>query len=200
MPIFSQATTNEILKPEKWVTSLYICQIFKQHGAAALATTATFDDIVKYLRSAGLDFGIGSRNTIAMKLKGAGGTYRIIVQYKWEKELIVLYVEYPFHAPKEHMADICELAARVNWGLLFAAAEVNPDTGLIRFRSTMLTDDAPFIASQFGSMFSTACSIAERYAQAFKGVADGRLSVGTAIHNAESGTTPFDTDSSGNSV
>ena len=49
----------------------------------------------------------------------------------------------------------------------------------------MLTDDVPFIASQFGSMFSTACSIAERYAPAFQGVADGTLSVEDANREAE---------------
>lgn len=163
-----------------------------------MATTATFDDIVKHLRSLGLDFGIGSQSAIALKLTGAGGTYRLILQYKWEKELIVLYIEYPFRAPRERMTEVCELAARVNWGLLFSTAEVNPDTGLIRFRSTMLTDDAPFIESQFGSMFSTACSIAERYAPAFKGVAEGNISVEDAVRNAEK-TDGTETGSSSNS-
>jgi hypothetical protein len=154
-----------------------------------MATQVTFDDILKFLRSEGLEFGIGPKNTLALTLKTEKETYLVIIQYIWEKELIVLYVEYTFKATGRSRTELLNLAAYINWGLLFPTCEINTETGVIRFRSTMLTDDAPFYRSQFATMLATACTVAERYSPAFRAVIEGNCTAHEAIDLVR-GTSP----------
>lgn len=150
-----------------------------------MATTVSFDDIVAYLRTTGAPFGIGSGNRIIMEAEGDHTTLNIQVVYPWEKEIIGLYAAYPVPVPADLRAHMLELAARINWGLLFAACECNPDTGIIRFRSFMLVDDAPFHREQFATMLATTISLADRYAPAFRAITESGLTVEEALALAE---------------
>jgi hypothetical protein len=156
-----------------------------------MATQVTFDDIVKFLRAQDWQFGLGERNSIRLAFAGENGEYDALLIYPWEKEIIVLYVEYPFHFPESKRPEILDLVARINWGLLFGACEYHPDHEVARFRATMLTDDAPFHAGQFSTMIATALSTADRYAPAFEAVLQGDLTVTEALELVESPPAPF---------
>lgn len=150
-----------------------------------MATQVVFDDIVRYLREQELHFGIGERNDIRMAIAGDHGEYGILIHYPWEREVIVVYAEYSSPIPEERRAEVLEMAARINWGLLFGTCEFHPDTGRVRFRSLMLTDDAPFHTAQFATVLSTAVANAERYAPAVKALLDGRATVVGALSLVE---------------
>ena len=153
-----------------------------------MATQVTFDDIVRYLRSERIPFGIGKNNSIMLSIAGENTALNVQVAYLWEKEIICLWAAYPFGSPSRKLDAVLELAARINWGLLFSSCEVNPESGAIRFRSTMLVDDAPFSREQFRTLFATACSLADRYAPAFKQVIEGTLSPENALALVENPT------------
>ncbi|MFC1511712.1 YbjN domain-containing protein [Candidatus Latescibacterota bacterium] len=158
-----------------------------------MATQVTFDDIVRYLRAERIPFGIGKNNRIMLTLAGENTTLNVQVAFLWEKEIICLWAAYPFHSPSSSLEEVIELAARINWGLLFSSSEVNPDTGAIRFRSTMLVDDAPFNREQFKTLFATACSLADRYAPAFRRVIEGgSVEEALAMVEHSPGDTPRD--------
>ena len=156
-----------------------------------MATQVQFDDIVKFLRQQGWQFGLGERNSIRLAFEGDNGEYNALLIYPWEKEIIILYVEYPFHVPENRRLDVLDLVARINWGLLFGVCEYHQDQGIARFRVTMLTDDAPFHSGQFSTMLSTALSTADRYAPAFDAVLQCRLTVCEALQLVESPPFPF---------
>lgn len=149
-----------------------------------MATRVTFEDLVQYFRAERIAVGIGKDNSLLLSIAGKSTTLTVQVSFIHEKEIICLHARYPFTATDDRLPAVFELAARINWGLLFAVAEVNPENGSIRFRSTMLVDDAPFYRDQFATMFATACSIADRYAPAFQEVIAGG-SVKRAIDSAE---------------
>ncbi|MHB9030233.1 MAG: YbjN domain-containing protein [Candidatus Latescibacterota bacterium] len=150
-----------------------------------MATQVTFDDVVKYFRQQDLHFGIGERNTITLTVRGENGEYQVLVYYPWEREIILTYVNYSFTVPGEKRSEILELIARINWGLLFGTCEYQPDTGILRFRSLMLTDDASLNSAQFTTMLSTAVANAERYAPAFKAVLSGKATIARALSRVE---------------
>jgi hypothetical protein len=150
-----------------------------------MATQVTFDDIVNYFREQDLHFGIGERNTVTLTVRGDNGEYQVMVYYPWEREVIITYVNYAFTVSGEKRAEILELTARINWGLLFGTAEFQPDSGIVRFRSLMLTDDASFNSSQFTTMLSTAVANAERYAPAFEAVLGGKATIARALSRVE---------------
>ncbi len=150
-----------------------------------MPTRATFDDIVRYLRSNGWSFGIGETNSISLMLDGERHTYPVLIRYPWEKEIIVAYVEYPFRIPEERRRALLELAARINRGLYFASCEFDMDSGWIGFRTTMLTDGASFNPEQFSTMLATAISIAERYAPALDAVVSKRIDPANALKLVE---------------
>ena len=156
-----------------------------------MATQVEFDDIVKFLRQQGWQIGLGERNSIRLAFEGDNGEYNALILYPWEKEIIILYVEYPFPVPENRREDVLNLVARINWGLLFGVCEYHPDHGIVRFRATMLTDDAPFLAGQFSTMLSTALSTVERYKPAFDAVLRDRLAVAEALKLVESPPSPF---------
>lgn len=156
-----------------------------------MATHVEFDDIVKFLREQGWQFGLGERNSIRLAFEGENGEYNALILYPWEKEIIVLYVEYSFTVPETHRQDILNLVARINWGLLFGVCEYHPDQGIVRFRANMLTDDAPFNIGQFSTMVATTLSTADRYAPAFDAVLNGRLMVTEALKLVESPPAPL---------
>ncbi len=150
-----------------------------------MATQVVFDDIVRYLRVQDLVFGIGERADIRMAVSGENGRYGILIHYPWEREIIVVYAECPFTVPAEHRSEALELAARINWGLFFGTCEYHPATGLVRFRTVMLTDDAPFHDAQFATVLSTAVANAERYTPVFRMVLKGEATVAEALSLAE---------------
>jgi len=150
-----------------------------------MATRVTFDDIVKYFREQNLHFGIGASNTVSLNIKGEHEQYRVLIYYPWEREIIIAYANYPFRTPEEKRPEILELVARINWGLLFSVCECRPETGMLRFRSVMLTDEASFNSAQFTTMISTAVANAERYAIAFRAVLSGNATVPQALSLVE---------------
>ena len=150
-----------------------------------MATEVVFDDIVRFLRKGGWSFGIGETNSISMAVEGVRGVYSVLIRYPWEKEIIIVYVQYPFRVPEGKRHEILDLVARINHGLLFGACEYAQDTGEVRFRSTMLTDGAPFHSEQFSTMFATALSNTERYAPAFAAVLAGTEEANKAISRVE---------------
>ncbi len=152
-----------------------------------MATKVTLDDIVNYFHRQNLLFGIGERDTIKLTVKGNHGEYQVYVYYPWEREIIVTYALYSFKIPEEKSAEILEMVARINWGLLFGVCEYHPETGVARFRSIMLTDDTVFNDAQFTTMLSTAVANAERYAPAFRTVLSGKASVSHALSEVEQG-------------
>ena len=139
-----------------------------------MATRVTFDNIVRYFRAENLEFAIGKDDTVLLTVAGKHVPLTVQVSFIHEKEIIALHAVYPFRTPPDRIAEVLELAARINWGLLFATAEVNPENGAIRFRSTMLVDDTGFNREQFATLFATGCSTADRYAPAFQKVIEGR--------------------------
>jgi hypothetical protein len=145
-----------------------------------MATRVTIDDLVGYFRSERIDFVIGTENRLLLTVQGHHVALTVQVAFIYEKEIISLHTVYPFRIPPEKTADALEVAARINWGLLFAACELNPDSGAIRFRSVLLVDDAPFNREQFSTLFATGCSTADRYAPAFLRLCEG-ADVGTAM-------------------
>lgn len=150
-----------------------------------MPTRTIFDDIVRYLRRENLHFGIGAGDALRLAIRGEHGEYAVLIHYPWEREIVVAYAEYSFRVPPEKRGEILEMAARINWGLFFGTCEYSPETGVVRFRSTMLTDDADFNAGQFGTMLSTAVADAERYAPAFDAVIAGRMTVPGALSAVE---------------
>lgn len=146
-----------------------------------MTTQVKFDDMVQFLRKEGWHFGIGEHDTLSLAFEGDHGSYNAMILYPWEKEIIIMYVEYPFRIPEERRGEIMELVARVNWGLLFGVCEYHPEWAIVRFRATMLTDDAPFHATQFSTMIATVLSSTDRYAPAFDALLKDGLSVSEAL-------------------
>jgi hypothetical protein len=139
-----------------------------------MATEATFDDIVRYLRKEGWTFGIGDTNSISMAVEGEKTLYSVLIRFPWEKEIIIIYVRYPFRIPDTKRPEALDLAARINQGLLFGTCEYAHETGEVRFRSTMLTDGAPFHPEQFSTLLATALANAERFSPAFRALLEAR--------------------------
>jgi hypothetical protein len=156
-----------------------------------MADRVEFEDIVNFFREQGWQFGLGERNSIRLAFEGNNGEYNALLLYPWEKELIVMYVEYAFKVPESRGQDILNLVARINWGLLFGVCEYHPDKGIVRFRANMLTDDAPFNIGQFSTMVATTLSTADRYAPAFDAVLKDRLMVTEALELVESPPAPL---------
>ena len=156
-----------------------------------MATQVEFDDIVAFLRQQGWRIGLGERNSIRMVFEGDNGEYNALILYPWEKEIIVLYVEYAFRVPESRSLEILDLTARINWGLLFGVCEYHPDHGIARFRANMMTDDASFNGGQFSTMLATTLSTADRYAPAFDAVLKGRATVAEALGMVESPPAPL---------
>jgi hypothetical protein len=146
-----------------------------------MATEVTFDDIVRLLRKDGWTFGIGEQNSITMAVEGDRWVYSVLIRYQWEKEIVVVYVQYPFHVPEEKRVEVLDLVARINLGLIFGTCEFDRNIGIIRFRSTMLTDGAPFHPEQFSTMLASALTDTERYAPAFSEVLEKTGDVDRAI-------------------
>lgn len=140
-----------------------------------MATTVTFDDIVRLLRSGGLNFGIGTDNTVSLNIELSNGSFPVIVQFIMEKEIIVVYVNYPFKVIPDRINEIQTLISFINWGLLFSSCEYNYFKRNIRFRSTMLTDNQNFNPAQFSTVLSTCCSIADKCFPAFKAVLESGI-------------------------
>ena len=149
-----------------------------------MATLVTFEDIVRFFRAERMKFAIGKENRLLLTLTGKNTSLTVQVSFMQEKEIIGLHAIFPFRVPTVKISAALELAARINWGLLLAACEVNPENGAIRFRSTMLVDDSSFNRSQFSTLFATACSLADRYAPAFLKVIEGK-SIGEALAGIE---------------
>jgi hypothetical protein len=156
-----------------------------------MATQVEFDDIVHFFREQGWNFGLGERNSIRLAIEGENGEYNALLIYPHEKEIIVLYVEYAFQVPESRSQDILDLVARINWGLLFGVCEFNQDKGVVRFRTTMLTDDVPLHIGQFSTMLATAFSTTDRYAPAFDAVLENGLMVTEALALVESPPAPL---------
>ncbi len=150
-----------------------------------MATEVVFDDIVKFLRQNEWEFGIGSSQTISLSFEGANGVYSVYILYPWEKEIILVYAEYPFRIPESKSEEFFELVSRINWGLLFTACEYNPETGKVRFRGNMLTDNAHFYSEQFATLLATVWNTIDRYAPAFKSVLKGKRTVKEALSLVE---------------
>ncbi len=150
-----------------------------------MATQVVIDDIVKYFHRQNFAIGIGERNTISFMVEGEHGEYDVLIYYPWEREIIASYVNYSFRIQKKNRRETFELVARINWGLLFGTCECQPDTGVVRFRSIMLTDGTGFIEEQFATMLSTCVTNAERYAPAFKAVLGGKATAAQALIGVE---------------
>ncbi len=149
-----------------------------------MATRVTFEDIIRYFRAERLEFAIGKDDTVLLAVAGKQVPLTVQVSFIHEKEIISVHAVYPFRAPLKRMAEALELAARIKWGLRFAGVGVNPENGVIRFRSTMLVDDAEFNREQFATLFATGCSTADRYAPVFQKMIEGR-SIKRALAAAE---------------
>jgi hypothetical protein len=150
-----------------------------------MATQTTFDDIVNHLRISGFQFGIGSGNRLALSVSGKHAVLDVQIYYPWEKEIIVLYAVCPLTVTKNHGGEMLELAARINWGLLFATCEVAPDTGSIRFRATMPVDESPFHREQFDTLLATVCSLADHYYPALAMVIEKGVAPAEAVAAVE---------------
>jgi len=146
-----------------------------------MATRVKFDDIVVFLREEGLNISIGPQGTAYTKIIGKNGGYRLTVRFIREKEIIVIYIEYPFVIDLKSISEVLELSSEVNWGLLFTTCEVNAEKGNIRFRSTILTDESGFNSAQFSTILATSCSIADNYLPVFKSVIYGGLTAKEAL-------------------
>jgi hypothetical protein len=153
---------------------------FRNHSnteRGMMATTVKLEDLVRFFRSEEMAFSIGNGNCLLITVRGQNTTLTVQVCFVPEKEVIGLHAACPFHVPQEFIASALEMAARINWGLLFATCEVHPKTGAVRFRSVMLVDDSRFNRAQFSTLFATGTSTADRYAPAFMKLMEGKSPV-----------------------
>jgi hypothetical protein len=146
-----------------------------------MATKVEFEEIIRFLREEGLNIAIGPLGTAFTKISGKNGDYRLIVRFIREKEIIVVYMEYQFTSDLKSLDEVMKLSSRINWGLLFSTCEVDEETGSIRFRSTVLTDEASFNSSQFTTSLATASTLADNYSPVFKSVIYGGLTAKEAL-------------------
>ncbi|MFA6471297.1 MAG: YbjN domain-containing protein [Candidatus Latescibacterota bacterium] len=146
-----------------------------------MASKVVFDDIVGFLRKNGWEFGIGSSQAVSLSFEGEHSVYSAYIFYPMEKEIILMYAEYPFRVPETRREEFFELVSRINWGLLFTTCEYNPETGKVRFRGTMLTDGAPFYSEQFATLLAIIWSTIDRYEPSFRAVLNGEQTVKEAL-------------------
>jgi hypothetical protein len=148
-----------------------------------MATQVIFDDIVQFLRKNGWEFGIGSNQAISLSFEGENSVYTGYIIYPMEKEIILIYAEYPFIVPESKRMEFLEFVAKINWGLLFITCEYNAENGKVRFRGSMLTDDAPFIGEQFATLLAIIWSTIDRYEPSFRSLLNGEKTVRNHAHD-----------------
>jgi len=150
-----------------------------------LSTSVEFSEIVRFLQDDEWKFSVDEEERITMGLTGKHASYRILIRFRPDKDIIIVRVYYPVRVPEDKRRDICETITRANYGLMLGCFEMDMSDGELLYRTAMPVDDAPLYREQLKTILYTACGTADRYYPAIMGVLYGGKEPEAAIAEVE---------------
>ena len=150
-----------------------------------MTTLATMDDVVEALEETmGLHV-VREGNLAVAGVLHDHAAYRLVVHFRPDIDLLVIYCVYPMNVPPAQRARVCEVLARMNYGLQWGACEMDMRDGELRFRTALPLVDSVLVPSQLQTAVAMCVATADRYYPAFVAVIEGAMEPGAAIAAVE---------------
>ena len=150
-----------------------------------MANQVSLSDIRRYFDRDDWKYEVVDEARIRFGVKMNNASYKALVRFQPEKDLISLFIYYPFEVPENRRLEVAEVVTRMNYGLSFGWCEMDLKDGETRFRSFLAVDDAPFYPNQFKTILNTGFSTTDKYYPAFMGVLFGGKTPQAAIEEVE---------------
>ena len=128
----------------------------------------TFDLVCSYLREMGYTFSACEESASAdLTIIGRTSLLNIRVRVSNDPLLVLILVRMPTVVPDERRAQVAEVVARANYGMMVGCFDYNMSDGMLGYRVSLPLVDAAVTPEQFGAAWRTAFATADHYHRAF---------------------------------
>ncbi len=95
------------------------------------------DVVLSFLASEHIDIESEDHEHLHVAFSGESGRFQGLVRVDEDTGVLAFYALCPVEVPRERMAPALELMARLNYGHVLGNLELDVDTGLIRFKTSL---------------------------------------------------------------
>lgn len=99
------------------------------------------DVVMGFFRGEGIEVEEAEGGHLLVTFAGENGRFPCSVRADEDTRVFAFYSLCPLEVPAERMPAALELVARLNWGHALGNLEIDPDTGALRFKTSLDVED-----------------------------------------------------------